>query len=332
MFQRARILSSLAELCYEQRLHSLSIASIVVRAGVSRTTFYTLFENRDACFHAAFDDAVAYARSIVAPAYDAERDWIESIRAGLQALLDFLDQEPTLAWLCVVESLAAAPETLERRQEVLRDLRAVVDRGRYVGGARPQALAAEAIVGGAFAVIHARLIEPDGDSLTALLNPLMSAIVLPYLGKSQARRELLRRDSARHGDPPDGFPHATRGADHDVRVTYRTARTLATIAEMPEANNRQISQAAGITDQGQMSRLVARLARLGLIENVAEGQPKHAPNAWTLTEKGRQLDQVLRARFRLPAHERLSWEAITHQRKSAIDHGGRAGDIASSGI
>lgn len=58
--------------------------------------------------------------------------------------------------------------------------------------------------------------------------------------------------------------------------------------------NRQVADIAEITDQGQISRLLRRLEALGLLENT-RGQTQGVPNAWQLTDKGRQLTQMFRA-------------------------------------
>ena len=83
-----------------------------------------------------------------------------------------------------------------------------------------------------------------------------------------------------------------------MRLTHRTVRVLATIAAQPGLSNRQISQRAGITDQGQISRLLSRLARLQLIENTGQGQRKGSANAWRLTRHGETVERTIR-------HERL---------------------------
>ena len=62
--------------------------------GVSRRTFYELFEDREDCFLAAFDLAMQGAARRVLPAYGAPGTWRERVRAGLGALLEYLDDEP----------------------------------------------------------------------------------------------------------------------------------------------------------------------------------------------------------------------------------------------
>jgi DNA-binding MarR family transcriptional regulator len=80
-----------------------------------------------------------------------------------------------------------------------------------------------------------------------------------------------------------------------MRLTYRTVRVLMAIAQHPQASNRQIGETAGITDQGQISKLLARLERIGLATNTGIHPGKGAPNSWTLTEKGERIAENIRA-------------------------------------
>jgi AcrR family transcriptional regulator len=293
--QRVRILAAMADVAAERGAGAASVAHIVARAGVSRRTFYDLFEDREDCFLAAFDEAVAQAARTVIPAYEGESRWRECIRAGLLAVLIFCEEESALARLCVVEALAAGPRALERRAEVLDRLLWAVDQGRAERPARvpePPPLAAEGAVGAVLSVIHRRLVAGGGAPLTPLLGELMSAIVLPYLGFSSSQKELARaaptppkRKTRPHHDPLEGL---------DMRITYRTVRVLMTIGSAPGASNREIAAEAGISDQGQVSKLLTRLESLGLVRNDGVGHAKGAPNAWVLTPRGLDVERAIR--------------------------------------
>lgn len=79
-----------------------------------------------------------------------------------------------------------------------------------------------------------------------------------------------------------------------MRLTYRTARVLECIAGRPGVSNRGVADLAGVADPGQISKLLARLERLGLTVNTGLGHTKGEPNAWELTPLGRQVAQRLR--------------------------------------
>jgi DNA-binding MarR family transcriptional regulator len=183
---------------------------------------------------------------------------------------------------------------------VTRQIEAV-DGGRGVSGAgsksasrQPPPLTAEGVVGAVFSIVHARVLTQGsrgGEPMTELLGPLMAVIVLPYLGTRAAEQELrkpapqLKTKSRQRRDPLEGL---------DMRLTYRTVRVLIAIAGHPGASNRLVAEGSGISDQGQISKLLARLESLGLVQNTGHGHPKGAPNAWRLTARGDEVEQAIR--------------------------------------
>jgi AcrR family transcriptional regulator/DNA-binding MarR family transcriptional regulator len=314
--QRARILSALVAVCGERGAGRVTVAHIVERSGVSRRTFYEMFEDRDACFLAALEDAVQRAAACVLPAFRgpgangdagdrrglAGRAWHERIRAGLLALLEFLEDEPGLGGLCVVDALGAGPAALQARARVITVLVDAVDEGRSEAKSElsPSRLTAEGIVGGVLGVLYARLSEraPAGSAgggrpkpLVGLLNPLMAAIVLPYLGPAAAARQTARaapkarrRSQPVRSNPLEGL---------EMRLTYRTVQVLTAIARQPGASNRQVADAAGVIDPGQISKLLARLEHVGLVSNQGLGPTRGEPNAWRLTPRGQEIQHTI---------------------------------------
>jgi AcrR family transcriptional regulator/DNA-binding MarR family transcriptional regulator len=299
--QRRRIVAAVVDVVCERGLEDTTVTDVVRRARVSRRTFYDLFDDRGDAFLAAFEDGVRRAQNRVVPAFEAERGWAGRVRAGLVELLGFFDDEPEVARLCVVDSLAAGPAVLARRTEVLEAITRSVDgqAREALKGSGPPELTAEGVVGGIAAVLHARLFEHRSGPLVDLTGPLMGMIVLPYAGRAAATRELARPtysavapEKARSNGKPSARSPLE---DLEMRVTYRTLRVLAAIAAEPGASNRDIADHAGVKDQGQISKLLTRLERLDLIHNTGTGAPKGEPNAWTLTDKGQEIEAATRA-------------------------------------
>ena len=325
--QRARIVAAMGELVRERGLGGVTVAHVVARSGLSRRTFYELFQDREDCFLAAFDVAIARAAEGVLPTYGAPARWRERIRAALEAMLCFLDAEPELGYLCVVGALGGGERVLERRTLVVRKLVDAVHEGRHESRAArcPERLVAEGLVGAVLAVIHARLVEqtsrstgapggteavagtsrgtPDSTRaprpLLSLLSPLMAMIVLPYLGGAASERE--QRRPAPHARKP-AAPRVDPLRELDMRLTYRTVRVLLAIDSLggpgSHPSNRQVATAAGISDQGQISKLLARLQALGLVGNAGGDHAKGEPNAWALTSRGQDVTRTLQANQR----------------------------------
>lgn len=308
--QRARILAAMVDVCSERGVGEVNIAHVVARSGVSRRTFYELFAGRDDCFLAAFEEGVERVAGEVAPAYERADGWRQAVRAGLVALLSFFEREPAYGRFLLVESLGMGQAVVERRSRMIASLTSVVAEGRKQrgdGAAALSPLAAEGVVGGVLVVLQERLLAfarsgSERAGLLALTNPLMSTIVLPYLGSAAARRELERPEPVENVSQNGARLLSNPFKDAGMRLTYRTARVLTAIAELgdrePGPSNRLIGQAAGISDQGQISKLLARLERTGMVSNTGLGAGQGAPNAWSLTSSGRQVIASFRGAHR----------------------------------
>jgi AcrR family transcriptional regulator len=301
--QRSRLLSAAAAVIDELGYEQASVQRIAARGRVSRRTFYELFGNREECLVALLDDVAGRIERELAAAGLEGLAWRERVRGGLWTILSFLDAEPVLARICVVQALHGGPRALERREQLLARLARVLDEGRREGprGEECTLVTAEGLAGGAFGVVYARLRSGDDRPLTGLLDELMGMIALQYLGARAARREQRRPAPAPRPVPRGGWASAQMEKDPldevNMRLTYRTARVLACIAELggrgSGPSNRAVAQSAGVTDLGQISKLMRRLERLGLAINTGGGHQSGEPNAWKLTPLGRQLAQRL---------------------------------------
>jgi AcrR family transcriptional regulator len=270
-----------------------TVAHVTSRARVSRRTFYDVFDNREDCLLAALQSVVERIDAELAGLNLDALPWRERVRAGLWTILSFFDREPVLARVCVVQALRGGPRVLERREQVLAKLARVVDRGREEKdkGRTCPPLMADGLVGAAFGIVYGRLLKGERAPLTDIFGELMGMIVLPYLGPAAARDEQTRATPASSLELSDHG--VNRGYDRDpladlpMRLTYRTARVLEVLANYPGVSNRVVGKRSGVLDQGQISRLLARLERLGLAQNAGEGRHlRGEANAWTLTDLG----------------------------------------------
>ncbi len=314
--QRARLLVAALGVVDELGYARVTVAHITGRARVSRRTFYDLFENREDCLLAALESVVERVREELVAADLEHLAWRERVRVGCWVVLSFFDREPVLARVLVVQALRGGLRVLERRERVLGELAGVINEGR---GENPRSadcpvLMAEGLVGAVFAVVYGRLLRGDGEPLVSLHGELVGMIVLPYLGPGVARRErdrpapvsAMASHVERHAASTGVSPSRGGGdvlAGLPMRLTYRTARVLGVIAECSGVSNRGVGERAGVADQGQISKLLARLERLGLIENAGEGYKAGEANAWQLTTMGDQVAQSIRVHTPNPIDE-----------------------------
>jgi AcrR family transcriptional regulator len=302
--QRRRLLAAAVGVVDELGYADTTVAHITARARVSRRTFYELFADREECLVAVLEDVLGLIKAELEAAGLGGLVWRERVRVGLWTILAFFDREPVLARVCVVQALRGGPGVLARRDEVLGQLAGVVDEGRLQGarGAKCTPLTAEGVVGAAFAIVYARLLRGERRPLTGLLGELMGMIVLPYQGAGAAGRERVRalpvsreRVARRGVEPVVGVVRDPLGGV-PMRLTYRTAKVLEGVGECPGASNREVADRAGILDPGQVSKLLARLARLGLLVNSGAGHARGEPNAWSLTARGELVARSIRVR------------------------------------
>jgi DNA-binding MarR family transcriptional regulator/AcrR family transcriptional regulator len=291
--QRARKLVSAAEAVRKFPFAGLSSAGVNGHADVSREAFEEHLEGREACLLAAFEQALALAAARATAAFQAQEGWVDRVRAGLLALLEFFDEQPALARYCVVYSAKAGPAVLARRGEVLDHLARVLDDERAPARGYPPPLTAEAVVSGVLGVLHGRLCKPGSGALVALGNPLMSFIVLPFLGVGAARRELSR--------PLDATSAVKCSVALEVlqvpggRLNHSAVSVLRVIGGEPGLNSSEVALRASLKkDPGQVSRLLSRLARLGLIESTRNPRSTTAAKAWRLTARGQEIEAAVR--------------------------------------
>jgi AcrR family transcriptional regulator/DNA-binding MarR family transcriptional regulator len=306
--QRSRLFAAAIVTVEELGWARASVAHITSRARVSRRTFYDLFENREDCLLAVMREAIERVERELVLADLGGLRWQERVRQGLWTILCFFDRDPALAQLCVVQSARGSRRVLECREDCLARLALVVDQGRgeqSTRTAQSPPLTAEGLVGAATSIVYSRLLRGEREPLSGLLGVLMAMIVLPYLGSAAARREQARPlPSPTTGEPATQDVGETLGVERDpwqelsIRLTYRTARVLEVVAEHPGTSNRRVGEHAGITDQGQVSKLLARLERVGLLANTGEGHATGRPNAWELTPMGAQVAQTINTHSR----------------------------------
>ena len=290
--QRARMIAAMIDTISERGRSGTTVAHVVSRSGVSRRTFYEVFEDFEDCFLAALDQSIARAAEYVREVYEPTAKWNTRIRAALISLLEFVEDEPAMGRLCILETLGAGRKVHERRLLALEPVIAAVEEGRREArsSAALPLLTGEGVVGGILSVLHARLLEGN-TRLLDLTGPLMGMIALPYLGPVAAQRESSRAAPKRRKRALPASKDPLR--DLQMRLTYRTVRVLVAISTKPGASNREVGAGAGIDDQGQISKLLSRLDKLGLVENGQAGQVRGAPNAWSLTKKGFEVEQLI---------------------------------------
>lgn len=187
--QRDRIFASLAAVCAEKGYSATTVEAVIVHAGVSRRTFYDLFDDKEDCFIAAYDLIMERLLREVGQAYsDGQRPWAQRLAAVLRAVIELFTAEPAIARLVIVEVLAAGRPALAHRDTALQRFAAFFEAGEaeLPAAMEGQALLAQAVIGGLYETLYTSTVDDQVERLPELLPDLVYCALVPYVGHAAA--------------------------------------------------------------------------------------------------------------------------------------------------
>src|ERR1700742_3332457 len=164
--QRARLVDAATQVFGTRSYAEARVADVLELAAISRKTFYEQFRDKEDCFLAAYEAAAQRAEEQIRSAARGKSDWAGQLRAGVDALLHLLDDEPQLAPLLVVEVMGAGPAARKRRDQVIETFEAILAGDGRAG------VPAELVVGGFWEVVHHRVSTDRCSELPGLTNAL----------------------------------------------------------------------------------------------------------------------------------------------------------------
>lgn len=190
--KRQKIMDGMLEAVGAEGYEATSVRTVLDRTGLYRQAFYDNFADKDDCYLEALDAGIERIEALLAAAAASEESWRGKLRAGLAALLDFLDSEADVGRALIVEVHGAGPKALERRAEAMKRVTDFIDLARLEAGkaASPPRIASEGVVSGIHAVVHSRLSTGAGEGFRELLPEFMYFAVLPYFGAEAASEEM----------------------------------------------------------------------------------------------------------------------------------------------
>ncbi len=190
--KREKILEGMLEATGAEGYDATSVRTVLDRTGLYRQAFYDNFADKDACYLAALELGIGRLEAVMMRAAASEESWRGKLRAGLGALLDYLDAEPDFGRGVIVEVHAAGPDALARRAEALKRAADFIDLARVEADEdeSPPQIAPEGIVAGIHAIVHSRLSTGAEEGFRGLLPEFMYFAVLPYFGAEAASAEM----------------------------------------------------------------------------------------------------------------------------------------------
>jgi AcrR family transcriptional regulator len=287
--QRARLVAAMGELVAELGSTTIGVHHVCQRAGISRRTFYDLYEDRDGCLVETLDAAYGQLLTHIAEAVaDAGEEWEDRTVAATQALLVALEADRVLAHLCLMPAAGGHRDALTLRRAAISRIVALLT------GAPVPALPCEPVLAGALGGVWELALRSLTDEPEASIEQLAGAAIYLMLAPFAGRRQAASRAAGRGST----VAYVTRwrptvageADDRGLLVTELTADTLRFLARNPGAANVEISRALDVRHESQMSRHLVRLERAGMVERRKEGRT----NAWRLTARGEEAARSLR--------------------------------------
>lgn len=296
--QRTRMLEALAEIVAAVGLRRTTVTAVTAQASVSPATFTEVFGSVEQAFSSLVRQVSYQAVRRACDAFDREPSWSLGVLGGVESLLGFLDAEPVLARVWLVEAFAGPPEALVQRVQLLKPLVARIHdvRSTIPSSQQPPSLAAEAVVASMFGILHGRLVTHRAPPFIDMLGEIAALIVMPFLGHAQAReaanigerrsQAITEERTARPLKEPTPVPNLLRHAR-----ARRARACLLYVALHPGASNQEVAHGVGVTHHGQISALLAQLERRGMLVKLAGGAGR--PNAWSLSAEGLEVAKWL---------------------------------------
>lgn len=192
--QRNRIHQAMIEVVAERGYPETRVVDVIGVAGVSRKTFYELFDSKEDCFLAAYDVLLGNLLEEAGEAFEGrpEAAWAERVGAAMGALLEHLAAHPDEARFAIVEVLAAGPKALARRDAALRQFTGFLEAGRSETSVELPGITSLAVAGGINEILYSEILHGAAARLPSRLPDLAFWIALPFLGAEGAAAERER--------------------------------------------------------------------------------------------------------------------------------------------
>jgi AcrR family transcriptional regulator len=193
-YQRRRLLDAMISAAASKGYTNVVVADVLEAAGVSRATFYALFDDKLACLLEAQEMVMGtLVRSVNAScAGSADTSWEHRVKLGLTAVLEHLAENPDWARFCLIEVNSAGPEARKRQRDLLQPFMGNLDDGfaaSNLGSSLPPQTPRMSVTGAA-AMLLDEVQAGNSKSLPERLPDLLFALLVPFIGPAAADAEI----------------------------------------------------------------------------------------------------------------------------------------------
>jgi AcrR family transcriptional regulator len=227
-----------------QGYRATTVAHVIALAGVSRRAFYEQFSNKEDCFLATYDIAVARAKKRMLEGWMSERGWANRVHRACQAFVEDAIKNPKAMRLVLIEGLGIGVPSRERLLRSAVAFERALAAGFRVApdGVPLPPLAPKAIVGGARYALFDRLRTGREAELSTLTDELLDWI------------SAYRSPAARIG-LAGAIPHTPAEPARFLESDDKRTRVLGAVVHLTldqgyrELTDPQIAQFAGMSTE-----------------------------------------------------------------------------------
>lgn len=191
--QRDRLAAGTIAVIAEHGYHEATITQIAAASGVSRRTFYSYFDSKEACFLATYEIIAHHLLTSATEAAATHSTWPARVRAAIEAALEMFAANPDLAhFMLIAPTRAGEPISARYHESAVRAL-GLLSADVPAEVSVPSEASQVAVIGGMAALIARKVEAGEGEQLPELAPDLVELFLTPYLGRKRAGKEARRR-------------------------------------------------------------------------------------------------------------------------------------------
>jgi AcrR family transcriptional regulator len=256
---RRRLIQAATDVAADRGYAGLNVAQVIECAGISRSTFYEHFVDLEECFLAALD---CLGIDLVERLEAVEPAGPPSAGPLIEALCEFVDDDPGAARVLFMESLAAGPKGMDERERIQHRIAVLIAVTSQSGPDDEEAVPAvlETLVGGLFRLFAMRLRRNPADVASGLSPDELAAWVDSYTAVvAGPNREPAAKLLLRNARPTETYElktlpagrHALTEAEVDMNRRVRVYSALTSLSHEAGYAHTSVS---GITAEARISR------------------------------------------------------------------------------
>ena len=128
--QRERVIKAATDVFAKRGYRGATVGTLVSAAKVGVNSFYSLFEGKEECFLAVYDQVATDSYGRVAAAVPGGAEWSQQVVAALRALLELIEEQPLAARVAFVEIHTAGSAARALHERDLDRVAALLRGGR----------------------------------------------------------------------------------------------------------------------------------------------------------------------------------------------------------